>query len=357
MKRFFPGLLVLSAALLLIAAGCSLNVRTSKKLDGGVFRSDDGGHTWIQTVYAGSTKKGKPLRIDNIDVLFLRFDPGDPKTIYLGTSGFGVYRSEDEGNTWIKTGLSTGTYVDFVIDPSSTSILYAASGGTILKSTDRATTWSPIYVESRPDRMITDLVVKPDDSSHVLAATSSGDFLLSRDYGNTWRLFSNLGAVDTVSRLFYAEGSTTTLYALGAARGLFRSTDGGGTWVSLAPSFASFPGAAAISSIVTVPGKSDVLYTTSNYGLLQSNDAGNSWKAIQTLVPFGSQPIKLMAVNPQNENILYVIVGNRLRKSDDGGVSWDAKITVPTGRIISTLALNLENPNQLFIGTVKPKKK
>jgi photosystem II stability/assembly factor-like uncharacterized protein len=343
--------------LLLTAPSCSISFQTSKQQDGGVFRSSDGGVTWAQIVNAGTTKKGKPIRIDNVDVLYMQFDPTNSATMYLGTRGVGIYRSTDNGNSWMNTQLVSGTYPAFAIDPLSPSILYAASGGTILKSSNAGAGWSAIYVESRPDRSITNLVVQPSNPNVILAGTNTGEFLLSRDYGNSWQLYTTLGASEGIISMFFAEDSSTTLFVLGSKNNLYKSTDVGRSWTSIGQSLSKYPGATTISWITTLQHKPDIFYVATPYGLLTSKDSGTTWEAIQTLVPFGSQPIQLVAVNPDNQNILYVMVGNRLRKSEDGGKTWDAKIVLPTSRIITTLYLNPENPNELFMGTMKPRKK
>lgn len=347
-------IIALAIAPTIIGASCSLTVRTSRQLDGGVYRSDDAGLTWAQAVRAGQTKKNRPILIDDVDVRYVRFDPLNPTILYLGVTG-AIYRTEDGGSSWVRTGIPAGTYPAFAIDPETTSLLYAATGGTILKSSDRGTTWQPIYYESKPDRSITDLAVTPEESNRVLAATSTGELILSTDFGNTWQLLSSLGKPVIITRLFFASGSRGTLYALADA--LYQSTDGGVTWNSLAPTLAAFPNASSITSIATLPGRPASLSIATGYGLLVTNDSGRTWTPIQTLVPFSSQPIQLVSVNPNDTEVIYVIVGNRLRKSIDGGRTWNAKITIPTSRIISTLALNPEHPDQLFLGTIKPRKR
>lgn len=344
-----------AAGVIMTAQGCSISFRTGGALDGGAFRSNDGGTTWTHVADAGTTAKGKPIRIDNLNVEFIRLDPTTSSTVYLSSRGAGLYRSDDSGDRWTKTGLSSGTYTALAIDPTVPSILYAAAGGVITKSSDGGATWTPIYVESKPDRFVTDLAIKPTDSSVLLAATNRGDILLSRDYGNTWQLLSSLTPVDHISQLLFPPTNGTTVYALTRTNGLFHSTDAGATWQSLKQSLQAYPGSTTVSSMATVAGQSDTLYLASGYGLLVTRDGGATWQPINTLVPFGSQPIQAVAVNPRNQATLYVIVGNRFRKSSDGGATWDAKITVPTTRLLTALMLNADLPEQLFIGSIKPK--
>lgn len=357
MKHLLVRTAAILASLTMVAAGCSINIKTGAVQDGGVFKSDNGGTVWTQIVDAGKNAKGKPVRIDGLNIQFIRFDPQKPSTMYLGTDLGGIYRSDNGGTSWVKTASPAPSYQAFAIDPRSTSTLYAAQGGTITKSTDGGAHWSTIYLESKPDRAFTVLLVNPTDSSKIYAASNKAEILLSKDYGNTWQLYSSLGITDQIRTMFFASTSSTTLIALTGLNGLYRSTTGGETWVSLKPNLVKFKGANSISSIATIPLKADTFYIGSGYGLLITNDQGTSWEPIQTLVPFGSQPIQFVVVNPASTNVLYVVVGNRLRKSIDGGKTWDAKIIIPSTRLISGLVMNPEAPDQLYIGTVKPKKK
>lgn len=345
------------AVLMIVAAGCSINIKTNAKQDGGIFRSDNGGTVWTQIVEAGKNSKGKAVRIDGLNIQFIQFDPQKSLTMYLGTDVAGIYRSDNGGDSWVKTASPSPSYRAFAIDPHTPSILYASQGGTITKSSDGGAHWSTIYLESKPDRIFNVLLVHPTDSSMIYAASNKAEILLSKDYGNTWQLYSTLGIPDQIRTMFFAPTSSTTLIALTAANGLYRSTTNGQTWASLKPNLAKFPKANAISSIATVPTKADTFYIGSGYGLLVTNDQGTSWLPIQTLVPFGSQAIQFVAVNPTDTSIIYVVVGNRLRKSIDGGKTWDAKIIIPSTRLISGLVINPEKPDQLYLGSVKPKKK
>lgn len=347
---------IAAALFLILGAGCSISITTNAVQDGGMFRSEDAGTTWAQAVSAGKTAKGKAIRIDGVNVNFIKFDPTDVNTLYISTN-VGMYRTDQSGALWVKLGLPAASYSAFAIDPQATSIQYAANGGTIYKSTDGGTHWSIIYLESKPDRSFTVLTVNPVNSSTLYAATNRGEVLLSKDFGNTWQLYSALDVIDPIRTFIFAPTSTANVFVLTQSKGLYKSTDGATTWTSLKSTLTKYPNANNISSLVMLPSKPNTLYIASGYGLLISNDAGASWQPIQTLVPFSSQAIQQVAVNPLNPDILYVIVGNRIRKSVDGGKTWDAKIIVPSSRILSTLAINLARPDELFIGTVKPAKK
>lgn len=110
--------------------------RNSQTLKGGgLFASDDFGVHWKEV--------GKGIERDWIRVI--RFDPGNPKRLYLATSFRGVLVSLDGGQTWKESnkGLDATDLRALVLDPSNPNILYAgAHGEGIFKSTDGAATWT-----------------------------------------------------------------------------------------------------------------------------------------------------------------------------------------------------------------------
>jgi len=122
----------------------------------GVYRSDDGGATWV---HAGLRDAGQIGRI--------RIHPRNPDLVYAAVLGHasapnatrGVFRSSDGGRSWQKVlFISEGTgIVDLALDPADPRVLYAASwsferkpwafenGGTeggIFKSEDSGDTWT-----------------------------------------------------------------------------------------------------------------------------------------------------------------------------------------------------------------------
>jgi hypothetical protein len=67
----------------------------------------------------------------NLTVNSLAIDPDDPDILYAGTFGGGVFKSTDGGNSWIavNTGLTNSYILSLAIDPVNPNILYAGSAG------------------------------------------------------------------------------------------------------------------------------------------------------------------------------------------------------------------------------------
>ncbi len=84
----------------------------------GLFRSDDGGVTWApvsgfndapdQIKWVGGDKDQTP---DGGKLHSILVDPRDPKHLYLGMSGGGIFESRDRGETW--TPLNSGVEMSF----------------------------------------------------------------------------------------------------------------------------------------------------------------------------------------------------------------------------------------------------
>ena len=148
----------------------------------GMARSLDGGGHWQMT----------PLGcLGNINVLAV--DPGNPKALYIGTSGvagkpIALLYSQDGGITWIsrtRHGLSEWPFQDLLIDPDNSSKLYASS--------------------------------------------FFGGFSISYDGGETWQRVPGLPS--DPSEIAWSAGSVYVIpaWSMGSVN-TYRSDDGGGSW-------------------------------------------------------------------------------------------------------------------------------
>lgn len=160
-------------------------------------------------------------------------------------------RSPEEGGDWVFVGpLNTGGRVtDVAIAPGNDDHLYvAAATGGIFRSYDRGINWTPIFDEvTKPS--IGDIAIAPSNPQIIYAGTGEanagggsatyfGDGIYkSNDAGDTW---TNVGlsesdhigriVVDPTNpdRVFVA--ATGQLYGKNNARGIYRTTNGGGSW-------------------------------------------------------------------------------------------------------------------------------
>src|SRR5678810_236165 len=132
---------------------------------------------------------------------------GDPRTYYMGTTGGGVWKSDNMGITWrnISDGfMKTGSVGAIAVAESDPNVVYVGmgehaprgvmtSGGDgVYKSTDAGKTWKKIGLDLT--QHIARIVINPRDPNIVYVA---------------------------------AQG---TLYSRSKERGIYKSVDGGITW-------------------------------------------------------------------------------------------------------------------------------
>lgn len=158
----------------------------------GVFRSDDGGATWIPV------SNGLPRRPGFANVVFdvfaLEMHPSNPDILWASVmepsvpNSASVYRTIDGGATWVDTSAGIGARLDIrtiVVDQGDPSIVYAAGVGTasnpgsVYRSDDGGSTWRSISI-GLPSAAATALAVDPFNPSVLHAATNTGVWSLTQ---------------------------------------------------------------------------------------------------------------------------------------------------------------------------------
>lgn len=336
----------------LVGIGC-INITTTKSVDGGVFRSDDSGETWAQKVFIRQEKKDI-ISINNANVGTIVFHPTDKNVLYLGTLESGVYLSQDQGEKWVQSGLKSGSFSTISIDPQTPSIFYTANGSSILKTSDDGVTFETIYLEPR-GQQITSINIDSFDPSKVYASTQTGEIIQSTDYGENWSTIATLE--NGIKKLYINPQDTRIIYAVTEKNGIYKTTDGGKAWNLISGDFANYPGSNAIHWLYFTEKDPNIIYVATNYGLLKSNNGGANWNPITTLFPFGSVPIKTVAVNPDNHSEIWFTIDKVVHKTTDSGATWKTIETFPSNRTITSLLVDPDNPQVLYAGTYAPKKK
>jgi hypothetical protein len=181
----------------------------------------------------------------------LVLDPHNAGTVYLGVSGQGLWKTSDCGETWTlanvgKNGILVGAtdFAHLEIDPSDSRTLYTRGESNEYKSTDGGASWEIIWPANPPltnaPPILESLVIDPGDHQHLLidfqdactAQYAPACIAESHDGGVSWGLLKTPGAGGWARPWFI--DSTRWLLAQGG--GLWRSSDSGATWQTLADS-------------------------------------------------------------------------------------------------------------------------
>jgi photosystem II stability/assembly factor-like uncharacterized protein len=282
--------------------------------------------------------------------------PGNPSTFYFGAVDGGVWKTVDAGQTWMPSwdGPDVGSVGALAVAPSDPNVIYAgtgepdprtdiASGDGVYRSTDGGRTWTNVGL--RASHQIGRIVVDPRDPDVVYVA-AEGDLFKpnaergvyrSADGGTTWlrTLFvdDSTGAVDvamdpTNPRILFAamwqvRRTPWSLVDGGPGSGLYRSADGGATWQRLQRQ--GLPTGIWGRTSVSVGADGRHVYALINAhesGLYGSDDGGTHWKLINDDQNIRQRPWYYFQVkaDPRDPSTIYLL-NFFLYRSTDGGTS------------------------------------
>ena len=166
----------------------------------GVYVTNDGGHTWKQTLYVGPESGASDLAMNeqNPSVLYAgiwKFQRR-PWTFVSGGDEDGLYRSTDGGETWTKLeghGLPQGTMgrIGVAVAPSNGNRVYAlieSKDGVLWRSDDGGNNWMKVSEDSLVDARafyFTHVTVDPKNPDRVYAL--SFETMMSTDGGKKFK--------------------------------------------------------------------------------------------------------------------------------------------------------------------------
>ncbi len=322
----------------------------------GVFMSADGGENWVQKNTLVTSQGAKSLAAAKVYKIFT--DPSDPKALYMGTRGQGLYYSYDSGATWLASPFMDKKFIyALAVDPKDKCNIYVSDGQHIYKTADCQRSWQLLFTEERPTQRFVALATDHSDSKIIYGAQIGGDVFRSKDGGVSWRIIKNFNF--ELRDLVIDRSNPKKLYAASYSQGLYRSDDGGESWINISNGFDSFAGSYNFYRLVLNPIDKDSLFWVSKYGILRSNDAGATWSDLKLLTPPGSVNIYGFAINPKNLSEIYYTgtilndsnknVRSTLYKSVDGGVNWVTR-KLPTNTIPTDLLMTRDGSKNIYLG-------
>lgn len=295
--------------------------------------------------------------------------PGQPHLFYMGTTGGGVWRTDDAGNSWTPIGdawLDNGNVGAVGVAPSDPNVLYVGLGsasirgnvsvGTgVWKSVDAGATWR--HVGLRESGAIGKLVIHPANPDIAYVAALGHPFgknpergvFRTTDGGVTWQhvlaLNDSTGAVSIVmapddprelwAGMWRAERKPWTLISGGPQGGLYRSRDGGDTWTKVGGGLPSgIVGKVGVTQSPADPNRLWVLIEAEpDGGLYRSDDRGATWRRVNTESRVRGRPFYYTHVraDPMDRDRVYVM-NVALLRSENGGETFDA-LPVPHGDV------------------------
>ncbi len=304
-------------------------------------------------------------------------DPTNPDVMYGAGVAGGVWKSTDAGASWGATDdfLASIAVSTIAMDPTDPSVLYAGTGEGvfsssprglgIFKSVDAGVTWTQLASTANAGfYFVNKIQVSPNNPDRIYAGTQHGVWR-SFDGGATWDLRlrnpryvgggapasagCGVGCLDLDVRADMDPDVLFACFGSFESDGLYRSVDGGETWVQY-----GVPANQGRMSFVIAPSDNDVMYLAmadngsggplgALVSVFRSLDGGDSWTS---QVDFGSKfgpwlfannlttsgcvaypPYhqgwhdNVIAVDPMDPDIVW-IGGVDILRSDDAGVTW-----------------------------------
>jgi len=337
------------------------------------YGSKDGGKTWT-TVSENTAKYEKwgPPNINTGNPIDLQEDPDDCSRIIANNYDGGNFVTTDGGRTWkmVSNGYSGSDPASLLIDPNDPKRVIAGTAMAPFESTDGGSSWKSIgYSEYRGQILI--MAMAPTDSKHIVASSQT-EIYLTHDGGSSWSSQGNVATDNPELRIhqfaFAPSKPAEMLVARGYlvapehtleqakninGAGVYRSTDGGGSWTALAdPAVSNI----SILSVAVHPSDPNSLFAGTQYagGILVSSDAGASWKSASFEGSPNAGFITEIVFDPKNATNMYASSLSGMLKSTNGGQSWSRMVAgFDDTAMFSDVEIDPSNPNTIYVSTLE----
>jgi photosystem II stability/assembly factor-like uncharacterized protein len=282
---------------------------------------------------------------------------GQPRTFYFGGTGGGVWKTTDGGENWrnVTDGfLKTGSVGAIEVSESDPNVVFVgmgehavrgvmtSHGDGVYKSTDAGRTWTHVGLDRT--RAISRIRIHPrnPDLVYVAAqgspygATEDRGIYRSTDGGGTWEkihyVSPDAGASDLAMdmdnpRILYASywdhrRLPWTVRSGGEGSGIWKSTDGGDSWARLSTGLPELMGKIGVTVSRARPDRvwANVEADDGKGGVYRSDDAGATWQqtSADRITQTRSWYYMEIFADPVDENTVYVLNAPMLRSIDAG---------------------------------------
>jgi len=268
-------------------------------------------------------------------------DPNNASVLWLGSVSGGIWKSTNSGASWtpVDDFMTNLAITSMVFDPSSTSIMYAATGegfgnadalpgAGIFKSTDGGVTWNQLASTNNNNfKYVNRLAAHPDSAGVIYAATKTKQVYKTTDGGTTWVLKINTATVPADIKV---DPNNPNEVIVGCYGDVYLSGDYGETWTNQATGATNkLPFDGGRCEVSFCPSNPDKIYVSMDRNLgeiWRSTDNGVTW----TLRNTGSNYFGGGSGQGWYDNALWVCPSNSERivvggidlyRSTNGGTS------------------------------------
>lgn len=272
----------------------------------GVYRSSDDGATWVPIsngLPSNGTKKIQTLAIVN-------------GTIFAGT--LGLFRSTNNGDSWQPVDSVFSTRLDEVNDMAVTALylingnMYAMSSELVISS-NGGTKWSSASA-GLSNGYVTSFA-SHDGYLYASAGGSNDGVFVTTNSGDRWFGGGMSAGMETKhTSAIFAIGENVYVGEDGV--GIFHTTDNGSTWSSVSNGIPASP----FFTVYAFDSLAGTLFACTNSGVFRTTNQGVEWEAIDS----GLTTVRTYAIAIKGKNI-FVCSDSGVFRSTNGGSKWIAR--------------------------------
>jgi len=314
----------------------------------------------------------------------VKYDPSNTHVVWVGTGennnqnnviyGDGVYKSEDDGNSWTNKGLKNSDHIGgIVVDPRNSNTVFVAAYGSlrnpggdrgIFKTTDGGETWRNVLkiseytgcyeVHMDPSNSNILYAVAHQRMRKVFTGVSGGPetaIYKSTDNGETWNKSTKGLPGEDLGRIGMAisPANPDVLYAIveaKEAKGIYRSDNKGASWSKQSSYISAYP--FYFQKVVCDPNDENVLFSMDVFNKM-SKDGGKTWSSLGSKLKHVDN--HAMWIDPTNSQHLISGCDGGVYETYDLGANWDFKANLPITEIYKITADNDMPFYNVYFGT------
>jgi ligand-binding sensor domain-containing protein len=257
--------------------------------------------------------------------------------VYAGSFGLGLFRSEDRGVNWEKSGQGVTDPFILTLSTGKDGAIYAGTfRGGVFRSRDRGKSWQP--VNNGLKRLEIKALLALNDG--VYAGTSDGVYRLTAD---RWSVVTT--GLDDILVHALALSSDGTLFAGTSGKGIVKFKAQSTGWVRQQNALKDHEGMTEnFIRVLTIDAEGGIYAGTFDGGVFHSADKGTTWQPISRALPNDS--IRGILFNSRG---LFVATGHGIFKTTDKGRQW-----VPLNKGLTNMAIQVlieSGAGVLYAGT------